>query len=100
VGKLFKDDVGVEIQVDTKIDLTDVTTKKLLVQKADGTDVEWLDPTVSGTKLVYTTQASDLDCAGKYRLAAYVEFGATSKHTGETASFTVYNRFGGLNANA
>lgn len=90
MGKIFRNDVGVEFHVDTKISLVGVTVKKLVVRKPSGSLVDWDDPTVSSEELVYTSLATDLDEVGTYSLAAYVEFGSTSKHYGETVRFKVY----------
>lgn len=91
MGKLFKDNVGVQFTVDTEIDLSTATVKKLIVKKPSDKYVEWTDTSVvDTTKIRYTTVAIDLDESGEYAIAAYVEFGSTSKHYGETVKFKVY----------
>ena len=89
MGRIFKGDVGVDLRVDTKIDLTGASQTTLKVRKPNKREVEWT-ATTSGTELRYTTASGDFDVAGVYRICAYVEFGAASKHTGETAELTVY----------
>ena len=89
MGKIFKGDVGIDLRVDTKIDLTGATKTVLRVQKPNKQEVEWT-ATVSETELRYTTTSPDFNIVGVYLISAYVEFGATSKHAGETAELTVY----------
>ena len=92
MGKIFKDDVGVLFNVETGIDLTGATTYELRIIKPDDTTDTWI-PTIAGTVLTYTTLTSDLDQCGKWKIAAYVEFGVTSKHFGEVDFFRVHERF-------
>ena len=90
--RLFKDDEGVQFEIDTSVDLSAASVKKLMIKKPDGSLVEWTDTTISGTKIIYVSKGGDLSVPGKYLIAAYVEF-PTSKHTGETVSIEVYTRF-------
>jgi hypothetical protein len=85
--------VGLEVRVDTGLSLAGATLVRLMVRKPNGTQVNWT-PTIAGTELVYVTQASDLTAAGDYRIMAYVEFGATSKHCGEAAALKILPAFG------
>ncbi|KKL86975.1 hypothetical protein LCGC14_1939400 [marine sediment metagenome] len=62
----------------------DISGGQTAVAVADGTG------TVSGTELRYTTTSPDFNIVGVYLICAYVEFGATSKHAGETAKLTVH----------
>ena len=92
-GKIYKGDYGVVIRVDTKINLTGVTSQLLRVSKPDGREVVWScaveSPATSGF-VTYTTVSGDLDVSGTYKLYAEVLF-ASAKYLGEVATFRVYN---------
>lgn len=92
MATLRKNEVGVPLHVDTSLDLSTATVKKLLVQKPKGGAVEWTDVTVDGTSIVYVTKAGDLDQKGEYRIAAYVEFAGGVERVGVAARFTVEER--------
>lgn len=89
--KVYKGTVGVLIEVETGVDLTDATEVKLKVKKPSGTTVEW-NGVASGTKIQYTTQTGDLDESGLYYIQAYV-VKPTGIYLGETARLHVYEEF-------
>jgi hypothetical protein len=95
-GKVYKDDVGVQIRVNTGIDLTSATTVSLFISKPNGQNTTWTptkeQPYTSGI-LVYTTMQGDLNAAGTYKLQAYVKFSESQILYGETGSFQVYDRW-------
>jgi hypothetical protein len=91
-SKVFCGDCGVELRVNTEIDLSGATKAVLRVRKPNKSVVEW-DATVSGTILTYTTVAGDLAADGDYVICAYVEFGASSKHYGEAVELEVCKPF-------
>ena len=90
MGDIFVGDVGVEIRLDTKQDLSNATVTKILAKKPSGSTVVW-NATKYGTttKITYTTDSDDLDEAGDWSLQAYVEWTTSSKHLGETVTMTV-----------
>ena len=89
--KAYKGTVGLLIEVETGVDLSDATEVKLKVKKPSGTTVEWAG-VVSGTKIQYTTQAGDLDESGLYLIQAYV-VKPTGTYLGETARMHVFDEF-------
>jgi len=95
VGKFYTDEVGRVISVSVGIDLTGATIKKILVLKPNGQKPEWTG-VVTGSAVEgvfsYTTVAGDLNCAGVWKVQAYVE-NSGKKVYGQTATFTVYDKF-------
>lgn len=91
MGKIYVGTEGLMIKVETGISLSGATVTKLKVKKPSGTEVEWT-ATVDGTKLVYVTQAGDLDEEGLYKIQAYVELGAL-KILGDTDGIYVYGEY-------
>jgi hypothetical protein len=71
----------IEIRLDTEIDLTGATLPKILYTKPTGVNGFWT-ATIQGTELVHTTNATDIDIPGTWRLQSFVtknggsEFGA------------------------
>jgi hypothetical protein len=93
--RIYQGDVGVLFKIDTGVDLTLATTIELHVKKPDGTEDTWdatMDTTVK-THANYTSVALDLDQVGTYALYAYVEFTASSKHSGMTTKFRVWGEY-------
>jgi hypothetical protein len=97
MGRIYQNDVGKELRVQVGTDVSVATLKAYKIKKPGGTEVTWT-ATEYGTDtthktLTYTTVAGDLDEVGEYLLQAYCEWGATSKHLGETARFVVYPKY-------
>ncbi|HWQ18555.1 MAG TPA: hypothetical protein VN455_02180 [Methanotrichaceae archaeon] len=94
MSKIYIGDVGVEIRLDTGVDIDDATLLAIEVLKPDKTPDEW-EATQYGTtqSITYTTIADDLDQAGTYKLQAYAEWGENSKHLGETVDLVVTRVF-------
>ena len=88
-----KNEVGVPLKVDTGRDLSEVTAKKLLVNKPRGGCVEWTDVTVDGTSIAYTTKGGDLDQAGRYTVVPYIELSGGIKRMGPPAYLIVKDLF-------
>jgi hypothetical protein len=71
----------IEIRLDTEINLTAATAPKILYTKPNGVTGQWT-AAKQGTELVYTTNSSDLDIPGTWKLQTLVtknggsEFGA------------------------
>lgn len=103
MGKIYQFDVGKEMRIDTKLDLTDYTTAKLYVLTPTG-QTEWTpvivttgqtehNETAGLTILKYISQVGDFDVIGPYVVIAYIEWGSGSKHYGEPSKFIVYAKF-------
>lgn len=95
-GKVYKDDVGVQIRVNTGIDLTTATVVMLYISKPNGQNTTWAcakeQPYTNGI-LTWTTVQGDLNAVGVYKVQAYAEFGQTRKYWGETGNFQIYDRW-------
>ena len=103
MGKVYKNDVGKEIRVDTGIDLSQSTYVELQVLTPTG-ETKWVDVTVTSgsteynetsgmTVIKYITKSGDLLSSGCYTVMAYVEFGSGSRHLGSPARFFVYDKW-------
>lgn len=79
---IFKDQVGVQITLDTGISLSGATLVRFNVVRPDGTTTTW-PATADDTTLQYTTLEGDLSQVGVYLVIAYVEFHETSKTPGD-----------------
>jgi hypothetical protein len=99
MGKIYVDDIGVEIRLDVGQSLTGATEIKIKVEKPDGTTASWTATAYSDQVITYTTTSAgtpavtDLNVAGKYKLQAYVKWGDTSVHRGETYTMRVYDHY-------
>ena len=91
-GKYYVGDIGTEIIVDTCSDITASTVAKLLVEKPDGTLVEWDGSVYDTTKIKYVIKDGDFDQVGEYTVQSYVEI-AGWKGRGNTTTFKVTNAF-------
>ena len=95
MSKIYKDTTGVLIQIDMQEDISEATTKNILVRKGEGTTTTW-SGSVSSTDnnvLEYTTVEDDLDEVGTYYLQPSLVFDDWEGE-GETVTFTVYNSWG------
>lgn len=92
MGKIYENDIGTTIMVETKVDLTNYSSLALMVVKPSGTEVQWIpsSPTPSSGVLVYVTVSGDLDEIGVYRVYAVVTYADGSSFTGEVDTFTVH----------
>ncbi len=95
MATLRKNEVGVPIRINTGLDLTSATDKKLLIRKPRGAFVEWTNVTIDGTYITHVTEAGDLDQTGEYRIVAHVEFVGGVQRMGSTARLTVEDVFDG-----
>jgi hypothetical protein len=91
--KVYEGDEGLEIRLDTGQSLAGATAMKIKVKKPDQSTVEWTATQHDSTTIKYTTGSGDLATSGDYVLQAYVEWGADSKHTGESVVLKVYDQF-------
>ena len=90
-NKYYENDIGTEIIVDCGEDISLATGTTLEVQKPGGEAVSWVASIYQTNYLKYTTIAGDF-IPGIYKLNAKLTLGAWTGH-GETATFTVYERF-------
>jgi len=100
MGKIYVGDIGKKFKVDTQVDCSTATLTEIHIKKPDGTNVTWTatvetneDTGVDSILTYTTTQASELDQVGLWKVIAYVEFGSTSHHYGEPDEFTVFSPF-------
>lgn len=72
---IFKGDIGVKITVDTVIDVSSATVKKIFYRKPDGTSGYWTGTLeADNTHLSFTTTVlTDLDVVGMWTCQSYVE---------------------------
>lgn len=73
MSRVFVGDVGTVIILDTKVNITTTTTRKILVETPSGVSREWVASIEGLTSIKYTIQEGDLDEAGVWMLQAYVE---------------------------
>ena len=73
MSKVFVGDVGTVIILDTKVNITTATVRKILAEKPSGQSVEWTASLEGTTAIKYTIQAGDLDQEGIWMIQAYVE---------------------------
>lgn len=80
MGKIYRDDIGVEFRLNTGIPLDDAVDVKMVVRKPFGDVVEWNATKYGATQsLTYTVVDGDLDEVGIYYIQTYVD-----GHKGET----------------
>jgi len=92
-AKYYINAIGVEIIIETCLDITEATKTVLEIEKPDGTKEEWVGEIYNTTQIKYITTDGDLDQSGKYYVQAYVET-VTSTGYGTTTSFNVTGLFG------
>lgn len=97
-GKIYVNEIGIPVIVETGIDLTGASVWLIHINKPSGSKKDWIgipdDDPKSGL-LRYTTVQNDLDQAGDYKVQAEVQWksGATitQLYKGETAIFHIFN---------
>ena len=89
--KTYIGDVGTVIELDTGVSLASANALSIEASKPGGATVSWT-ATAAGTKLSYTTQAGDLDVAGKWTLQAKATIGSGTWR-GESVELIVYAHF-------
>jgi hypothetical protein len=102
IVKHYINEIGLNILLDCGIDVSSASVTKMEVSLPDGTRKEWAANvwTLYGKSnyLLYTTIDSDLVQIGLYKIQAYIKKTDGSGNIiwealGETAMFTIYNRF-------
>lgn len=93
MGKIYTGQIGLLIELDTLIDLTNATTLEIKYRRPDRTTGAFT-ATADGTKIVYTTtSAEDLPEAGEtWKLQAHAA-GTGWDFLGETVDFVVTDPF-------
>ena len=88
--KTYIGDIGTDLILDTKTDLSLATSVKILYKKpGQNLIAEWTGAVFETTKIKYTFVADDLDTVGVYKIMAHVVI-PTWSGCGETAHFQVY----------
>lgn len=90
MDRIYVNDYGMILNVETNTDLTTTSIVKLLVRKPDLTQVEWVGVSTD-TIIQYTVQSGDFDQEGVYEINAYAEFPGPG--TGETIELEVFRRY-------
>lgn len=90
--KIYKDDIGTILILDTKSTLTGATEASIKYKKPDGIEGTWVGEVFETTKVKYVVEDGDLDMAGKWTLQVYVEL-ASWKGRGEAVQMKVYGHF-------
>ena len=90
--KIYKNDVGLIIELNMNEDISSATSLSYKVTKPDLTTTTWT-PTIYGTNyLRYTTVAGDLSQAGEYKLQPCFTLGSWVG-CGNTVTFRVYDDY-------
>jgi len=92
MSKNYVGDIGVNIDVDCGTDISTATGQVLKVKKPGGAEVEWTASIYNTNYLRHTTVDGDFDEEGEYKLQSYLTLSGWTG-LGETASFTIYNKF-------
>lgn len=88
--KIYKDSIGVTIDIDMGEDISDITDTSVLVKKGEGSADTWTF-TLSGTQhLQYTTVDGDLDEVGMYYLQPDIDLTSWEGKT-KPVTFKVYD---------
>ena len=86
--EVFVGDVGTEIVLDCKEDISAATAREIVARRPNGTRVAWSAVADGTTAIKYVTQDGDLCVAGNWKLQARVELPGWSGR-GEVASLVV-----------
>lgn len=92
--KIYIGTVGLAINLNTGMNLTEATKVSIKVMTPDGKKREWVGSVSQADNMIitYITQIGDLVKDGIYKLQAYVEISAF-KGLGETVELTVNKEF-------
>jgi len=91
MGKVFSDDVGLEILIDIQQDLTDATDISWIVKLPDNTLATWTPVQWDTTALRYITQSGDLSQSGGYVIQPRLTLG-TWIGSGDPVKFYVFKK--------
>ena len=91
--KIYVGQTALTIRLDTKIDLTTMSTAVIKYVKPDGTQSEWVAVQYGAATdgvIEYTiTSAADIDQDGLWKVWAYIVFNDSTVAPGDTATFLV-----------
>jgi len=90
--KVYKNDIGTAIILDTTEDIQAQTELKILYQKPSGVEGYWDGSVVETTKVRYVTISGDLDESGLWYLQVYLAI-PDWRGYGETVEMKVYNQW-------
>lgn len=93
--KIFKDDIGIQFKVYSKVNLSDASLIQFAIKKPSGTIVRWtasISP-INNYYALYTTEEDDLDEEGNYLLSLELTLSDGSFFKGTTDEFEVYEQF-------
>lgn len=92
--KIYAGTVGLTLNLDTGIDLTDATKVAIRVLTPDGRRKEWLGSVsaLANTVIVYTTQVGDIAKPGTYKIQAYIEM-STFRGMGAVTKLIINKEF-------
>lgn len=88
MGKIYKNDIGTEIILDTGQSLLEASEVKIRAVKPSKRIVTWSGTVTETSKVRYVTTEGDWSESGKWKLQAYVEL-PTWKGHGESFSVTI-----------
>jgi hypothetical protein len=92
MAKIYVDNVGGVILLDTKTDISAATSIVIKVKKPDNSKAEWAAAVYNTTFVKYTTIADDLNMPGDYKVQAHFTLNGWTGR-GETAKFEVHSHF-------
>jgi len=92
MSKSYIGDEGVALRLNTGIDISGASVKKIKYKKPDGTIGDWDAAIVDSQKLRVITDADTWDQDGNWIYHAYVEVG-TKKGYGDAVAHMVYALF-------
>lgn len=90
MAKIYADEVGPEVVLDTNIDLSGASKVAIKAYQPDGTLVELSGEVTETTKIKHTKTASTLNVRGLWRLHAYAEFATGEKYWGDQFDLRIY----------
>ena len=90
--KLYVNDVGSDIILETGLTLTGAISLKIIGRKPDFTEFEWDASIQDTTSVFHTTLVDDLDQPGIWTVQSSVEM-SDGKWLGESVSFEVFRKF-------
>ena len=76
MSQVFNTQTMLQLKLDTGINISAATVKKILYKKPGNTGSgEWTVSTIDGTNLVYDVQLTDITAPGEWQFQAFVTVG-------------------------
>jgi len=92
-GKVYEDDIGTEIILDTEIDLTLASSVSIKARKGlDGIEATWAGTKYLNNYVKHEIVVGEIS-AGRFYLQTYAEFAGGKHWRGETFILPVYEKF-------